>query len=176
MPREDAWSFLPDGSVALIVAEDYHVEWTGGARGDVSGPPIEHPRIRVRGHEREAWLDAIYSQPAARASGTNGEGAGRSSSSSGRTRRPVDADRFPDFVPPFKRGYAPAAPWGEIWLELQIALDEEHSVFDVLGRDGQLQRRVAVPGRARVVGFGEGVVYIARKDEFDLEWLEKYAR
>ena len=72
MPREDAWSFLPDGSVALIVAEDYHVEWTGGELGDASGPPIPHPRVRVREREREAWLDGIYSRSASAASSFSG--------------------------------------------------------------------------------------------------------
>lgn len=57
-----------------------------------------------------------------------------------------------------------------------VMSDDERTVFDVLGRDGRLRRRVEVPGVARVVGFGPDGVYIARKDAFDLEWLERYPR
>lgn len=174
MPREDAWSFLPDGSVAIVVAEDYHVEWYARGGGTVTGPPVPHPRVRVGEREREAWLDEIYSRPPGGGVSVNGGGSGGGDRRV--NRRPVDPDRFPRFVPPFKRGYAPAAPWGEIWLELEVISDDEQTVFDVLGRDGTLIRRVSAEGRARLLGFGPDAIYVARKDDFDLEWLEKYER
>ena len=35
--------------------------------------------------------------------------------------------------------------------------------------------RVILPEMRSVVGFGDGVVYLARTDEFDLQWLEKHS-
>lgn len=163
MPREDAWTVLDDGIVGTLVAQDYHWEWADGR----SGPPLPFPRIRVGEKEREAWLDGVY----ARSAGGSSTFSGGSRST---TRRPVDPGRFPKIVPPFKGEYLPAAPWGEVWVKLEVLSDSTHTVFDIFDREGIHVRRVSVEGEARIVGFASTVVYIARKDEFDLEWLERY--
>lgn len=170
MPREDAWTFLPDGSVGLLVAEDYHLEWSGGAAGSSVGPALPHPRIKVGKDEREAWLDQFLAQPAGGTARLEGGGGGGSS----RSRPPVDPGRFPEVVPPFEGGYVPAAPWGEMWVRLEVLSDSTRTVFDVLNRRGALVRRVSVEGDAHVVGFGSDAVFLARKDPFDLAWLERY--
>ena len=47
--------------------------------------------------------------------------------------------------------------------------------FDVFDEDGRLTKRVVFPEGRELVGFGEGVVYVVRLDEFDLQWLEVYS-
>jgi hypothetical protein len=46
-----------------------------------------------------------------------------------------------------------------------------YDVFDVAGR---LTRQIALDGERVIVGFGAGAVYVARTDEDDLQWLERY--
>jgi hypothetical protein len=44
-------------------------------------------------------------------------------------------------------------------------------VFD---RTGALVKQVVLNPNSRVVGFGKGTVYVARTDEDDLQYLQRY--
>jgi hypothetical protein len=44
-------------------------------------------------------------------------------------------------------------------------------VFDGTGR---LSRRISLDGDRTILGFGPGAVYVARTDEDDLQWIERY--
>ena len=47
-------------------------------------------------------------------------------------------------------------------------------MYDVIGAGGELVERVVIPERSHVVGFGRnGVVYIVRKDDDDLQYLHR---
>lgn len=176
MPAGDAWSVLPDGSVARIAGDDYHVEWWAPDGARTAGPPVPHRRIRVGEREREAWVQELLAQPAAGGVVTRAPRSERPSPADVSARlRQFDRRRFPDFVPPFRWGYAPASPHGHVWVRLDVESGPDRTVFDVIDRNGRLAHRLAVPGRARVVGFGPSSVYLVRLDELDLEWLEKYA-
>ena len=106
---------------------------------------------------------------------TGGSGSFTGGESSSANRRPVDPGRFPRFVPPFEGDYLPAAPWGDVWVRVDVLSGPTLTVFDVFDEEGNHLRRVSLKGDARVVGYGSSVVYVARKDEYDLEWLEQYA-
>lgn len=176
MPVGDAWSVLPDGSVARVVAEDYHVEWWGPDGSRVAGPPIPHRRIRVGAAEREAWVRELLARPAAGANMSRSSRGAAPSRSEVTTRlASFEAGRFPDFVPPFAWGYTPASPRGHVWVRLDVESGPDRTVFDVIDRRGGLAHRISVEGRARVVGFGPDRVYLVRADDFDLEWVERYA-
>jgi hypothetical protein len=85
--------------------------------------------------------------------------------------------QFAETKPPFYGSQAiEVAPDGEIWILRTNAFGDSAPVYDVFNENGQLHRRVALPARSRLVGFGQRTVYIARVDEDDLEWLQKYAR
>jgi len=46
--------------------------------------------------------------------------------------------------------------------------------FDVIDRNGRLAMRVQLPERTRLVGFGNGTVFIARITDQETEFLEAY--
>ena len=46
--------------------------------------------------------------------------------------------------------------------------------FDVFDENGQKQGELKLPAGRQLVGFGDGTVYLARIDEDDLQWLERY--
>jgi hypothetical protein len=173
MPKGDAWSFLLDGSVARIVGEDYHVEWSGGGRDPVVGSPVPHANTLVGPAERRRWVEMMLSRPAGRVS-FSGDSEAVSSQEVDRRLEEFGPRRFPEHLPAFSTGYAPASPQGHVWLRLDVESGPERTVLDVIDRDGRLVRRLGVRGRARVVGFGVDAVYLARKDSQDLEWLEKF--
>ena len=63
---------------------------------------------------------------------------------------------------------------GELWALRSRPAGDEIPVYDVFGADGRLTRRVTFPAKTRLVGFGDGTVYVARSDEDDLQYLERY--
>lgn len=175
MPLGDAWSVGRDGAVARVVGEEYRVEWWLRDGRTVTGPAIPHRRVRVGRPERESWIEELLVGPLAGMSVQGGGADSRPSPAAVAERlREFDPGRFPSHVPPFRWGYAPGSPQGHVWIRLDVESDRSRTVFDVIGRDGRLVHRLAVDGRARVVGFGEEWVYLVRLDELDLEWLERY--
>ncbi len=175
MARGDAWSFLADGSVARIVADEYHVEWTGGERGAVSGPPIPHTPVPVDDAERRRWVEEILRQPGGGIARSPGSGPESIPDEAVTERlRTFDPQRFPDHRPAFAWGFTPASPRGNLWVKLEIESGSDRTTFDVIDREGQLIHHLRVEGPARVVGFGLDAVYLARRGTMDLEWLERY--
>ncbi len=173
MPRGDAWTAGPDGSWARIVADDYHVEWTGGARGDVVGRPIPHEPRAPTDADRDAWVRQMLARSPASVSFGGEGGGGVSDAAVRRYRTELDADRYPDRLPLFEPDFVPSSPRGEIWLQRLDLSDDTRTVFDVIDRMGRRTGQREVPGRARVVGFGAEAVYLVRIDDVDLEWLER---
>lgn len=67
------------------------------------------------------------------------------------------------------------APDGLLWVERQVAPGKPPR-FDLFDGKGVLVRQVQLPARARLVGFGQSTVYLARLDADDIERIERYAR
>ncbi len=87
----------------------------------------------------------------------------------------VSDDDWPEVKPPFPPSAVSVTPDGEAWVRRHVAAggQPEYDVFDGTGRRS---RTVVLPQNSEVVGFGAGVVYVARTDQYDLRWLEKYRR
>jgi hypothetical protein len=47
-------------------------------------------------------------------------------------------------------------------------------MYDVINPEGRVESRIALATKGRVVGFGHGWVYVARIDEDDLEYLQRF--
>jgi hypothetical protein len=65
------------------------------------------------------------------------------------------------------------APDGLLWVERYMPPGQA-PIIDLFDRSGQKRAEVLVPIDRRVIGFGSGVVYLARVDDMGLEWLERY--
>ncbi len=62
---------------------------------------------------------------------------------------------------------------GRLWVKRTV-VPGKRPLYDVIGDSGQLVQRVTFPANTRVVGFGTGHVYVARRDADDLEHLERF--
>ena len=47
-------------------------------------------------------------------------------------------------------------------------------MYDVFGPAATIIARVALPPKTRLIGFGNGTVYLVRRDADDLEYLQRY--
>jgi hypothetical protein len=166
-PR-DEWSVLPDGRVGLARAVDYHVEWLGGAQPSV-GPKVPYVPVRVGDDEKNAWAD----QMASRGLVIEVENGQR------RSRRPPRPDiakmTWPETMPAFTGTRAVlAAPAGELWVRRAQPAGTDGSLYDVFDGQGRLVRQVEFTGNQVVLGFAPGVVFVARTDDDDLQWIERF--
>ena len=84
---------------------------------------------------------------------------------------PVD---WPEAKPPFLANAAQVAPDGRLWVLRTRAYNELFPSYDVIDAEGRLVERVTLPPRTRLVGFGRGVLYLARSDNDELQWLGRY--
>ena len=81
---------------------------------------------------------------------------------------------WPAVMPPFPAAAAVVAPDGRLWVLRTRAHDDAIPSYDVFDGRGQLAERIALPRQTRLVGFGARTVYLARKDDDDLQYLQRY--
>lgn len=173
----DDWAVTPDGRVAVVRTKDYHVDWYGPDGKRTSGPAIAYDRIKVTEDDKKAFRER-------RAAGGNGlvitqqNGPGGTSSSAsaagamlGQLPEPTD---WPDVKPAFVGTAAAATPNGQLWVLRTRAAKDKIPMYDVFDGSGKVIGRVALPANTRVVGFGANTVYVARSDEDDLQYLQRY--
>lgn len=164
----DQWAVTADGRVGLARATGYRVEWHGGA-SPVVGPEVRYEPVKIGTAEKNAWADLM----AARGMAVEIENGRR------RTRRlprpDIDRMEWPEVMPPFSGPRAVlAAPQGELWVLRSRPANTRARVYDVFDGRGRLVRQVSLEGDRAVLAFGPGAVYVARTDEDDLVWLERY--
>jgi hypothetical protein len=85
-----------------------------------------------------------------------------------------DSFEWPQSMPPFIGGAAMIATDGTLWVLRTRAHNDPLPSYDLFDGAGRSTGRVALPARTRLVGFGNGVVYLARIDDDDLEYLGRY--
>ena len=87
----------------------------------------------------------------------------------------VDEEDWPEVKPPFPPSALSSTPEGELWVQRHVAFGAPPA-YDVFDENGRRIRTVVLAENSRVIGFGNGVVFVARTDDDDLQWLERYRR
>jgi hypothetical protein len=173
---EDAWGVSADGWVAMVRAGDYHLEWVRPDGSVVRGAPIAYEAVRIGSAEKEEWV-----AEQGRSGGGIGIGIeienGRASMSFGRGlggRQEADRYTWPDQKPAFHSGRVPIDGQGRAWVRRHTRAGGA-STYDVFDRTAKRVGTVTLESGKRVVGFGGNSVYVIAFDEFDLNYLERYA-
>jgi len=172
---QDGWAVAPDGRVAVVRTSPYRVEWVQTDGRVVQGPAVEYRPVRIGRDEKIAYLeDRQRNSVSVSVQVVNGRRSMAFGRGGGRSGEPdVDAYEWPEYMPAIDASRIEVSPRGEVWAKRFLAANEP-ATFDVFDAEGRLVRRVILPEARELVGFGDGVVYLARIDEFDLQWLEKY--
>lgn len=157
---QDAWTALPDGRVALVRSAPYLVEWLDATGRRTRGAAVPTSSVPVTATDREAI---------AREGVTVG---GRP------TSIPIERlTGLPPNKPAFDHRTVIADPVSAtVWVQRFRHAADSVPVYDVFDASGRLTSRVRVPSRSRVAGFGRTHVYVARADEDDLQWIERFRR
>ncbi|UCD24274.1 MAG: hypothetical protein JSW51_14845 [Gemmatimonadota bacterium] len=174
---QDGWAVAPDGGVAVVRSSPYRVDWIRPDGQLVMGPANEYRPTRIRTADKVAYLeDRQRNAMSISVSVNNGRrnmAFSRGGGGGGGEPDP-DAYEWPDVMPAFDASGIEVAPDGTAWVKRRLGADVPPT-FDVFDEEGRLNRRVIFLEGRELVGFGDGVVYLVRRDEFDLQWLEVYS-
>ncbi len=170
----DGWAVAPDGRIALVRANPYSVEWHHPDGRVVRGPQIAYDPVPIRRAEKEEWVNRSSGGLRIGVNINNGQRQ-MSFSRGGPAARNRELDQYswPDRKPAFNAEAVRVTPDGTLWVERSRPAGQ-HAVYDVFGPDGELRTQITLPAGRQVIGFGNGVVYTMVRDEFDLQYLERY--
>jgi hypothetical protein len=171
-PR-DEWAVAPDGRIAIVHAADYRVEWIAPNGQRTGGTATPYAKTKVTDKHKKWWQDTQRR----RGTGmmiTNNNGRMSATSAPVGALPPEERNDWPEYLPPFMANAAQVAPNGELWVLRAAASEDVAPTYDVFDGSGKLSARVQLAKRSRVVGFGNGTVYVARFDEDDLQYLQRY--
>jgi hypothetical protein len=164
------WVVTPNGTVVVVDPDPYHVEATTPDGTRTIGSPIPYSRLETTDAHLESWCSR--QGPAFRISRSAGGAQPDAVDvliSAGRCPQKADP---PETLPPFELRAIRAHPDGTVWVK-RITAPDELPAYDVVDTLGGLQYRVHLPRESRLVGFGDGSVFVVRQDQFELQWLER---
>lgn len=152
---EDQVLLLPDGWVAVARQDPYRIEWYPRRGTPVVGPVIPWAAPKVDDAEKQAWMQRL------RASGS---------------RFPFTVEQLPfaETVPPFDENALRAMQDGRLLIKRMRWSGSRGNEYDIVDRAGERAGTLALPDTQRIVGFGEGVVFVATADENGIQRLERY--
>jgi hypothetical protein len=169
---EDAWAIGP-GGLAILRAEPYRLERVRPDGEQVVGPEIDWRPVEVKRADQEEWLDALSGGLMVMVTEENGV----RNTNFRRGGRPPGLDLESFEWPETKPAFAPRSAMvdfaGRVWVRRYVAAGEP-ALYDVFGSDGRVAGQVELPPDRRLVGFARDHVFMARTDELDFQWLERY--
>lgn len=166
----DKWAVAPDGRVALLSAEDYHIDWVSPDGRRTTTPPIRFDRLKVTEAHKQEWRDRMKQATGLMITNNNG----KMSATQMPMRNVQDPDEWPEYLPPFlSNSVVSFSEDGMLWVQRTTPAGQPPT-FDVIDGNGHVVRRVVLEKKSRLVGFGNGTVYVTRVDEDDLQYLQRY--
>jgi hypothetical protein len=167
---QDQWAVAQDGRIAIVRLDPYRVDFIDPAGARRSGSPIATTRLRLSEGHKQEWRD--QQRNATGLMMTVGP-SGERSAQVAPMRNVEEPSEWPEYLPAFPQGAVSYATDGMVWVRRHTPAGEPPT-FDVIDGNGRLAFKVVLPKRARLVGFGNGTVYVARLDEDDLQYLQRY--
>ena len=157
----DDYALLEDGTVALIRAQDYHVDWIAPGGHRESSPTIPHEWHRLTDSAKAAIVDSVKRYNADHPRHITGiDQHGRFAVDA--VDYVVDPEQLADYPAPFLPG-ARADAEGNVWVR-QPSDSATGAVYDIVDRKGILADRVELPGGTTLIGFGSGLVFVSARE------------
>jgi len=166
----DQMVVAPDGRVAITHHDPYSVDFVTETRQRTRGHPIRYDRLRISEGHKQEWRERQKTATGLTITNENG----RRSATMGPAGQTQDPESWGgEFMPPFLGGALNFSNDGYLWVQ-RTGPAGQPPTFDLIDRAGNVAQKVVLPKRSRLVGFGNGAVYIVRLDEDDLQYLQKH--
>jgi hypothetical protein len=132
--------------------------------------------VPIRDADKREWVAEQANGLRVNMENRNGQmtmafGRGGSANADQEEEEAIAATEWPAAKPPFSAVWV--SPSGEAWVERSVPAGSPR-VMDVFDAAGVLKARVTLPAGRRLIGFGNGVIYLRHSDESDLQHLERY--
>jgi hypothetical protein len=175
-PVQDSWNVGPNGQVAIVRGREYRVDWVTADGRMVRGRPVPVTAVPIRDADKREWVAEQANGLRVSMENRNGQmtmafGRGGSANADAEEEDAIAATEWPAAKPPFSAVFV--SPAGEAWVERSVPAGSPR-VMDVFDAAGVLKSRVVLPAGRRLVGFGNGVIYLRHSDASDLQHLERY--
>jgi len=169
LPVVDDWSILPDGSIAAVRGQDFHIDFIqpDGTRRSSGKIPFQWKRLGD--DDKKAFVDSVRSATDRTIAKVRASIAARVRETGMPAPEPVEFDyvspsELPDYFPAFETNATRAAPGGQLWIRTS-QISSGKPVYYILSRTGELVDRVQLPPGRIIAGFGAGdIVYLAYID------------
>lgn len=158
----DDWTLLPDGTIAILRGQDYHLEWISPDGARTTSPKMPFDWKRLSDDDKTAIIDSLKKE------------SDRLTAASPATapflalQAVVTPKEIADYLPPIRasQSLVRADRDGNVWiLPLTSTQAGPGLVFDVVNRAGEVFERVRLPAGRALEGFGPGgVVYMTAHD------------
>lgn len=165
VPAGDDWTLTPDGVIAIVRAQDYHIDWIAPDGRMSSTPKMPFDWKRITPEEKQQIIDSVRKAEADRVAKLPPPGP----AVPGVFVAPpvqvltVDANELPDFYPPVRQGQVRSDREGNIWIlpSTTVGATGAGLRYDVVNREGLIIERVQLPKGRTLVGFGpNGTIYM----------------
>jgi len=151
LPVADDWTLMPDGTIAIIRAQDFHIDWVAPDGARTASAKLPHEWHRLSDSDKVAIVNAARQSDA----------AGNSPAMSAEFPDPQD---LPDYQSPFSWAGTLADADGNVWIREPASPGAvDGPVYEIVNRKGTLFDRVRIPGGTVIVGFGPGLVYLSSR-------------
>lgn len=170
-----AWGAFADGRVAIAHPDPYRIDIVD-ARGQLhKGPVNPFTPVRIGAKERAATREAMKnSKPMVIVRGNGGNVAPPPGALQSQELKDED---FPPTMPPFQGSSLLIDPTGLVWVLRNRPADDPTPAYDLFDGTGRMVGKATLKPHSTVVGFGQGMIYVARQNpDDDLVYLEKYVR
>ena len=167
----DQMLVAPDGRVAIAHHDPYGVDFVSETGQRTRGQPISYDKQKISEGHKQEWRDQQKTATGVQMTVDNN---GRRSATVGPAGQTQDPEVWGgEYMPPFLQQALSFSNEGYLWIR-RTGPAGQPPTFDVIDRSGKLVQKVVLPKRSRLVGFGNGAVYIVRLDEDDLQYLQKH--
>jgi hypothetical protein len=165
--RSDEWALLTDGTIAIVRAHDYHIDWIDADGSRRTSPKMPFDWKRYTDDEKQHYADSIKvlvdsALKVQLAAVANQPGAPKLEAMA----QIVPASEWPDYYSPVKGGSVLADLDNHVWILPTTSTEASKGfTYDVVNRDGDIIERVQLPLGRVITGFGpHGMVYLAHTD------------
>lgn len=167
LPLTDDWALMHDGTVAIVRAADYHVDWVHPDGRMTSTPRMPFDWRRITHEQKVALLDSVRTAGQAMrdrerellmARAGAGGGAATTEMLAREMSIPftvVAPEEMSDYYPPVRAGTTRADPNGNLWVLPSTTVHAgEGLVYDVVNRAGEIVERVRLPQGRNLLAIG----------------------
>ena len=164
-PMSDEWALLTDGTIAIVRAHDYHIDWIDPDGTHRSSPKMPIDWRRYTDEERTQRVDSVkrlVDEQLKRQTSAMPPGAPQIKMDVS----VVPDSEFPSFWPPIQAGSVMADLDGRVWILPTTSAHAANGLtYDVVNRTGDVVERVQLPKDRVIAGFGpHDAVYLTRTE------------